>query len=615
MLEALPVPVSWAEADGRIAFWNRRAEELFGYSSADVPSVADWYRLAYPDDAYRAEVVRGWEQAMSRAREGQREIHFGPVAVRTKQGHVVDVQIAGTLVGDQLLVIFHDVTDRLRAERALRESEAQLAAAFAAIPDAYAISSVASGHYILVNDGFTQITGWSREQALGKSSADLNLWVDYAQRNEVVSRLVETGVVADYEAKFRRQDGRVIDGVIFGRIIKVGETPLIITLTRDVTAERALERQLKEAERLESVGRLAGGVAHDFNILLTIIQGNLELALETLPAEHRVRGELEQTLEASNRAAAITRQLLAFGRVQLLSARAVDLNQALRKLEALLGRAIGENIELELELAEGLEPVMVDQTQLEQVVLNLVLNARDAMPVGGRLTIETSAIAEATVDGVRYARLSVTDTGQGMTKEVAQRIFEPFFTTKERGKGTGLGLASVYGIVRQSRGRIEVTSEPGKGASFRLDFPIGTGHPSTRPSLRVRPPVQARPRVVLVAEDEPSLGRLIERILVRAGHSVLLSSGAASAVRTADEYEGEIDLLLTDVIMPGESGVVLAERLAQRLPNLRVLFMSGFPGDTIAQHGLGAKAGFFISKPFTPANLVAKVAEVLAAPE
>jgi len=473
MLDALPMPVSWAEANGNIAFWNRRAEQLFGYSSEQVANVEAWYALAYPDASYRAQVVERWNRAVQEAINGGGELHFEAVRIRTRMGTDLDVEISATVVHGRLLVVFNDLTERQHAERSVRESEARLSAAFAAIPDACAISKVDTGQYLLVNAGFTQITGFQPEEALGKSSADLNLWVDYAQRNEVVKQLVEKGAVNDYEASFRRQNGAIINGVISGRVVRAGETPIIVTITRDVTAQRILERKLQEAERLDSIGRLAGGVAHDFNNLLTVIQGNLELALLDLPQGHRLQKDLQETMAASRRAAKLTSQLLAFGRKQVLSARSVDLNVVLVAIEDLLRRVVGEGIELELELAPELSPVLVDQSQLEQVVLNLVFNARDAMPGGGLLHLKTEQRrpepgTSASESG--QVRLLVTDTGAGMSPEVRARLFEPFFTTKELGKGSGLGLASVYGIVKQSGGHIEVQSAPGRGTTFMLEF-------------------------------------------------------------------------------------------------------------------------------------------------
>jgi two-component system, cell cycle sensor histidine kinase and response regulator CckA len=619
MLDAMPIAVAWVSPDGRIGFWNLRARALFGYSLDEVRDRSTWYRLAYPDDDYRAEVVGRWESAVREAARDRSEIRFDAVRIRTSAGVDVHVEIQATFVDEKLVVVFHDVTDKLRAARALRESEARLAAAFASIPDACAISNVETGHYVVVNDGFTRITGWAASEAIGKNSADLDLWVDYNDRNAVVKQLVQSGTVDHYEAEFRRRDGRIIVGVVFGCVVKAGDTPFILTLTRDVTAQRVLERKVMEAQRLDSVGLLAGGVAHDFNNLLTVIQGNLELVLARLPEDHAVRPELQETVSASQQAAAVTRQLLAFGRKQILTARAVDLNAVLERMRDLIRRVLGEAIELRLHLAPNLKPVLLDEAQLEQVLLNLVLNARDAMPDGGHLNITTRELdadtasdpgtpTRATAGG--SVRLSVEDSGTGMSPEVRDRIFEPFFTTKEHGKGTGLGLASVYGIVQQSGGVIEVETQLGRGTAFHLDF-ARSAVPQTEPSKVLVTQVPAEQRTVLVVEDEASVAKLVCRILENAGFAVLVAHDAESAEALALSHPGRIDLLLTDVIMPRVSGRVLADSLCRRLPALRVLFMSGFTGDSLELDAVTGSRRFFLQKPFTPEVLKASVCEAL----
>ncbi len=619
ILDAMPIAAGWVDDEGRIGFWNRRARLLFGYTLEDAQDRTSWYRLAYPDEAYRADVVGRWSAAVAAAARDRSEIQFGAVRVRTRAGTDVDVELQGSFVDDKLLVVFHDVTDRLRTERALRDSEARLAAAFAAIPDACAISNVESGQYVFVNEGFTRITGWSATDALGRNSADLKLWVDYEQRNAVIQRLVKHEDVDDFEATFRRRDGRLIAGVIFGRVVEAGAASFIITLTRDVTAQRALERKVKEAERLDSVGRLAGGVAHDFNNLLTVIQGNLELALSRLPANHTLRPELETSMAASQQAAAVTRQLLAFGRKQVLRTRAVNVNATLERMRDLLRRVLGEGIELSLRLSPQVAPAVLDEAQLEQVVLNLVLNARDAMPNGGRLVIATRDLPagpDAATPGRDLVRLTVEDSGTGMSPEVRERIFEPFFTTKEHGQGTGLGLASVYGIVQQSGARIEVETALGRGTTFHLDFERSDEPARTSYAPHVLAPPSSngkRARTVLVAEDEPSLGKLVRRVLEDAGYVVLLASDAEGAEALARAHGEPVDLLLTDVVMPRISGRALADRLSSRYPGLRVLFMSGFTGDTLGAHDDTASARSLLLKPFTPDALRARVFEALHA--
>ncbi len=623
--DELPMPVTLLAPDGRIQFWNRRARELFGYTLDEVSHVETWRRLAYPDEAYRTDIVERWGAAVQRARESGGELRFGPIHLRTRHGGEREVEIVGTFVDERVLVVFNDVTEKLHVEHALRESEARLAAAFAAMPDAVALSNATTGEYLLVNEGFSRITGWAAEEAIGKSSADLALWVDYEQRNAVVRELVASGKIDDYEASFRRRDGSVVTGLVFGRIVKAGETPLLLTVTRDVTEQRVLERRLRQSERLDSVGRLAGGVAHDFNNLLTVILGSLQLALEPLPPGDPMRPELEIAYQAGERAATITRQLLAFGRKQVMAASSVDLVSVLSEMDDLLRRVVGEGVELTLLCSGPVSPVRIDRAQLEQVVLNLVINARDAMPRGGSLLVEIRDVEAAPPDaGVsatprvlgRSVRLTVTDTGTGMSEETRSRVFEPFFSTKERGKGTGLGLSSVYGIVRQSGGTIDVVSEPGRGTTFMLDFPASDQSPIRRSDP---PPLDAaakpaRARTVLVVEDEEAVGDLIRRVLHGGDYNVLLATSGEQAELLAALHAGPIDLLLTDVVMPRMNGADLAGRLLTLRPELRVLFMSGFAGDTLESNDIVASARTFIQKPFTPGALLSRVSEVLARP-
>jgi signal transduction histidine kinase/FixJ family two-component response regulator len=392
-----------------------------------------------------------------------------------------------------------------------------------------------------------------------------------------------------------------------------------------VSQERhSLEEQLRQSQKMEAVGRLAGGVAHDFNNLLTVIGGHAELLLARLPKEAAAaRAEIEEIRRAAERAVALTRQLLAFGRKQILEPRVLDLNGVVADMERMLRRLIGEDVELVTRLAPDLGRVRADPGQIEQVVMNLTVNARDAMPRGGRLTLETAELdvdqefARHHVDFLegRYVMLAVTDTGVGMERDVQAHIFEPFFTTKGPGQGTGLGLATVYGIVKQSGGHVWFYSEPGQGTCFKIYFPA------------VREAVAARALVpqdasdghetILLVEDEPAVRALAREVLSLSGYRVLAAAGAAEARSLcvgSPEGSGAIeaiDLLITDVVMPGTSGRELAEGLVARRPGLRVLYISGYTADAIVRHGILHEALPFLSKPFSPQALTRKVREVL----
>jgi two-component system, cell cycle sensor histidine kinase and response regulator CckA len=377
---------------------------------------------------------------------------------------------------------------------------------------------------------------------------------------------------------------------------------------------RQLQLQLLQAQKLEAIGRLAGGIAHDFNNVLTAILGSTELLLLDTPAGAAVREELEIIRDAATRAQELIRQLLAFSARQVLQPAVIDLNALVQGLGRMLRRLIGEDITLTTAPAAGLGAVRVDRGQIEQVLVNLAVNARDAMPDGGRLTIGTSDADVVDSDDVprgRYVVLQVTDKGVGMTPEILARVFEPFFTTKERGKGTGLGLATVYGIVQQSGGHVRVDSTPGSGTTFRIYLPrVEAPVEAPREAAPVTAP-EAGSETVLVAEDEPLVRVLVRKTLAQAGYRVLEAGGGEEALQLAARHDGTIHLLVTDVVMPGMSGRELMRRLADVRPNVKVLYMSGYSDEAVARHGVLDAGTAFMQKPFTPSVLARRVREVL----
>ncbi len=386
----------------------------------------------------------------------------------------------------------------------------------------------------------------------------------------------------------------------------------------DVTERHTLESQFRQAQKMEAVGRLAGGVAHDFNNVLTAINGYSDLLLEDLDHDDPKRQDVEEIRAAAQRAAALTRQLLAFSRKQVLQSRVLDLNTVVRTLDKMLQRLIGEDVKLEVSLAADLEAVRADPGQIEQVILNLAVNSRDAMPNGGRLTIETASVDldeayardHAGVSPGRYVMLAVSDTGVGMDAETQSHIFEPFYTTKEQGKGTGLGLSTVYGIVKQSGVYVWVSSKPGRGTTFniylpRVDEPVETQEPPPlSPSLFGR-------ETVLLAEDDASVRQVVSEVLMQKGYDVLRTPDGRTALEMARAQEGEIQLLITDMVMPGMTGRELADALKAERPGLRVLYMSGYTGDAVVRHGVLEEGMPYLQKPFTPGALAFKVREVL----
>ncbi len=373
---------------------------------------------------------------------------------------------------------------------------------------------------------------------------------------------------------------------------------------------RRLEEELRQRQTLEAIGRLAGGVAHDFNNVLTVILGHARLMLERLGAGDPLRRDAATIADAAVRSAKLTGQLLAFGRRQVLEAQPLDVNSVVSDMETMLRRLIGSHIELVTELQPGLGSVQADPSQLEQVILNLVLNARDAMPMGGTLTISTQEARHPDQGGC--VALSVHDTGTGIDEQTREHLFEPFFTTKETGRGTGLGLATVYGIVEQSGGAIEVGSEPGRGSTFTVYLPLSGVRAAPEPEKPARDRQRAAGNeTVLLVEDEDPLRSLVRHVLEEQGYDVLEAGSAQAALELAERHADEIDLLLTDVVMPGMSGRELAQLLTEARPGLRTLFMSGYSGEAIAEQGLPQALAAFIGKPFEPEDLADRVRDVL----
>ncbi len=473
------------------------------------------------------------------------------------------------------------------------------------------------------NDAMARMYGYREARELvGTLLAQLHNVGDPANREQIRTFIRAGYRLADSETREHAKDGRprvflnnVVGFTEDGQLVRVWGTQ------RDVTDQRHLEEQFRQAQKMEAVGQLAGGIAHDFNNLLTAILGNTQLLLRELPPGDAKRGDVEEIRKASERAASLTRQLLAYSRRQMLQPEVLDLNGVVAEMDKMLRRLIGENIALVTVLAPDLGRVRADPNQIEQVLVNLAVNARDAMEGsgGGKLTIETAnvdlddAFAQAHLGSTPgpYAMLAVMDTGVGMDATVRAHLFEPFFTTKEVGKGTGLGLATVYGIVKQSDGYIAVHSEPGQGASFEIYLPrIATPTAATPGSSKSGP--GRGTETILVVEDEAAVLTLSRRALEAQGYVVLAASDAAAALRLAELHGGTIHLLLTDVIMPGLSGRDLAARLAVRRPGIRVLYMSGYPGDDVIAQDLPAGSAF-LQKPFAPDGLARKVRDTLDA--
>jgi two-component system cell cycle sensor histidine kinase/response regulator CckA len=529
----------------------------------------------------------------------------------------------GRLVGAVGTLV--DVSGRKQAEEALRRSEEYFRSLIENASDPIVVMD-AAGTVLYESPALEKVLGWPPQDRQGRNGLELLPEEDRPGLIQKFQRLVrEPGGTELLETRARHRDGswRSIEALAKSRTDEDGKVTIVLNV-RDLTVRKDLEAQLNQAQKMEAIGRLAGGVAHDFNNLTTAILGYSELMLRRLGAEDPLRRHVAEVTRAAERAAALTRQLLAFSRKQLLQPRVLDLAEVLEHSRGLLERLIGEDVELVTRAEAGVGRVRADPVQLDQVILNLAVNARDAMPRGGRLVLEASnsdldedyAHGHVTVRPGRYVMLAVSDTGHGMDKETQERIFEPFFTTKEKGKGTGLGLSTVYGIVQQSGGYVWVYSEVGRGTTFKIYLPRVEEEADRAEAPAAEPAVThaAASETLLLVEDEASVRELLRELLESAGYSVLEASRPAEALELARSREGPIHLLITDVVMPDMTGPELAQRVVQVRPGLRMLFLSGYTEGVIADKGLLADGAHFLQKPFTTDALEVKVRDVLNGP-
>jgi PAS domain S-box-containing protein len=551
-----------------------------------------------------------------------------------KSGHLIDVLMSGAIFvvdGEHLIVwVISDIGEYKRAQEAILRTEERFQRLVENSNDVIVVTDE-SGKVLSAVGPLTTLIGYSVEELVPGRFAQLLHPEDLETTRQAVREILEfSGGSRRVEVRLQRPSGEYIaleavgrnlldDPNIHGVVWNIRE----ITERKQAEAERArLHEQLQHAMKMEAVGRLAGGVAHDFNNLLTVISGNLELAKEGIDPLSPLGQTLREVTRAADSAANLTRQLLAFSRRQVLEPKNVDLRDLVENLRKMLSRLVGEDVILEVEHQAAFGTVKIDPSQFEQVLVNLVVNARDAMPGGGRLSIGThNVVLDATDcrkhDGLQpgaYVLLSVRDTGVGMDADVKLRLFEPFFTTKARGRGTGLGLAMIFGAVKQARGAIEVESELGRGTTVKIYLPR-VDEPAISPSLRSSPlAVAMGPATILLVEDEAAVREVAETMLLRLGYRVLVASGGAEALRLAKQHEERIDILMTDIVMPEMNGRELAETLCALHTETRVLYTSGYTEDVILLHGVERETGFFLGKPYTLQILSKKLRQVLDSP-
>jgi len=608
-------------ATGAILEVNATAERMFGYSakewlgvdiatgSADEPAYSrtEALKLIHAAAAGAPQLVE-WH---SRRRDGT--LFWSEVSLR-------GARIDGA---ERVLVVVRDISERKRAEESLRREQAFTERVVDAIPGIFFVFD-RDGRYVRWNKAHEILFGMPEGRILDTEALSRIHPDDRVRVAATIQKIHSTGA-GEVEARgFVGAGPETRHFYLTGRRLDIDGAPFVVGFGIDITARyeaeaaRAhLEEQLRQAQKMEAIGRLAGGVAHDFNNLLTVINGYSDMLIKELAGDDPQRQVIEEIHGAGERAAALTKQLLTFGRRQISRPRPLDLNALISGAERMLQRLIGEDILLATSLDPALDLVMADPGQMHQVLLNLSINARDAMPDGGRLVIAAANARfdrEDTPAGCEpgpYVKLTVADTGTGMDEETMRHLFEPFFTTKPSGRGTGLGLASVYGIVKQSGGSIHVHNELGKGCRFEIYLPRteGPAEPVLPTALELLQP--HRDLKVLVVEDQDGVRRLTAHALRACGYYVLEAASGAEALRLIEAVDGGCQLVVTDVVMPGMSGRTLVEELHARWPDIKVLYMSGYPNEVILRHGLMNGEVNYMEKPFTPSELVAKVREVM----
>jgi PAS domain S-box-containing protein len=610
--------IAVVDMEGKRIYNSLSYQKALGYSPEELQASSSFEQI-HPDDRERVK-----KAAAEARRSGMgKTLEY---RLRHKNGTWLVLESTSSVIRnakgepEKLVIVNRDITERKRTEEALRRSESGFRSVVEDAPYGIYRTSL-TGQFLQVNPALQRMLGYESTEELLRRDLQNHIFRHAGEYQRLTEHLDSTEEIKDLEMEWKRQDGTPITVRCSGRRIndENGVPAYFEVFAEDVTEKRVLEKQLRMAQKMEAIGRLSGGIAHDFNNLLGVIIGYSGVLKKQLGPGSPLCEHALEIEKAGQRASSLTKQLLAFSRQQVLTPAVLNLNSLATDMEKMLPRLLGEDVEVSLALDPELGNVKADQSQIEQVIMNLAVNARDAMPTGGKLKIRTSNVQLDQAytwnhPGSKvgdYVLLAVTDTGTGMDAATLTHIFEPFFTTKERGKGTGLGLATVYGVVKQSNGYIWVDSAPGRGTSFEIYLPRHVGQPAPGEQI-IEPKEKLRgSETILLVEDAEPLRKLAQTFLEAGGFRVFSAESGENALEVAAHFGGAFDLLLTDVVMPGMNGRVLAEQMLPRQPGMRVLYMSGYTDSFIAGHGVLDPQTHLLHKPFTEELLIRKVREVL----
>ncbi|HEY4684269.1 MAG TPA: response regulator [Candidatus Acidoferrales bacterium] len=612
--DTVPDPIFLLDEECRIKRANRAAAQVLGLEFSQLIGKL-WYEALHGLGDPRPDCPH--ERMLATGKQERYDIE------EPRLGRIFEVTTTpisdpgGVLRGS--VHVMRDITEPKRAEEALRESEARYRKLVEnAVYGIY--HSKVDGKFLDINPALVAMLGYESEAELLAVNPTTDLYQDPGQRGRLVEEHRQTGRLEGLEVEWKRKDGKPITVRLSGRGVQneQGALAYFEVIVEDVSERRALEKQLRQAQKFEAIGQLAGGIAHDFNNVIGAMMGWADLGLQEAPAESRLQTHFQKIREQAERAAALTRQLLAFARRQVLEPRNINLNHTVAGVVSLLEKVLGEQIEVKTALSPDLEAARADPTHIEQVLMNLCVNARDAMPRGGRLLIETRNVEfdekycrrYVYARPGRYVLLSVSDTGVGMDAATIERIFEPFFTTKEMGKGTGLGLAVVYGNVKQHGGFINVYSEPGQGTTFRVYLPVGNEVAEEREKTATEP-VRGGTETILVAEDHEGLRDMARKMLERLGYQVVLAGDGEEAVRMFEEHRDRIALVILDVVLPKLSGPEAYARMCALKPDVSVVFATGYTAEAAQLNSMLEKGAAVLQKPYSPDSLARKVRDIL----